>query len=67
RTIKNDNGVATDRGRVSILYGSPSTVERSLDPGKAPREIWKYPSLGKTFVFEDQTRQGDYTLIAPVN
>jgi GWxTD domain-containing protein len=67
RTIKSDNGAATDRGKIFILYGSPVKVERSLDPGKAPREIWKYPSLGKTFIFEDPSRQGEYTLISPEN
>jgi GWxTD domain-containing protein len=67
RTIKSDNGTATDRGKIFILYGSPVTVERTLDPGKAPREIWKYPSLGKTFMFEDPSRQGEYTLISPEN
>lgn len=67
RTIKSDNGVATDRGKIFILYGTPTTVERTLDPGKAPREIWKYPSLGKTFIFEDPSRQGEYTLISPEN
>ena len=67
RTIKSDNGAATDRGKIFILYGSPVKVERTLDPGKAPHEIWKYPSLGKTFVFEDPSRQGEYTLISPEN
>jgi GWxTD domain-containing protein len=67
RTIKEENGVATDRGRIYILYGPPTSIKRTLEPGKAPMEIWKYSSSGKTFVFEDQSRQGDYTLISLSN
>ena len=63
RTLKEENGVLTDRGKIYILYGKPTLVQRSLAPGVAPREIWKYESLKKDFVFEDPSRQGNYKLM----
>ncbi len=56
------NGARSDRGRISILYGPPDTVERILPPGKSPIEIWKYPGLKKEFLFEDPSRNGTYIL-----
>jgi len=63
RTLKEENGVLTDRGKVYILYGKPSSIERSLAPGGPPRETWIYASLNKQFIFEDPSRQGNYKLI----
>jgi hypothetical protein len=41
----------TDRGKVYILYGPPSTIERKLVE-KSSIEIWKYIELKKEFTFE---------------
>ena len=62
RTFKQENGALTDRGRIYILYGKPSSIDRTLEPGEAPKEIWTYSSLKKEFVFEDPSRQGNYRL-----
>ncbi len=62
RTIRTFNGALTDRGRTYILYGKPSQIQRFLDPGSAPREIWTYESLKKRFIFDDPGRQGNYRL-----
>lgn len=62
RTLKEQNGALTDRGKIFILYGKPTTTDRMLKPGDVPREIWKYSSLKKMFVFEDPSRQGNYKL-----
>jgi GWxTD domain-containing protein len=62
RTLKELNGSITDRGRIYILFGKPTSTERLLRPGSIPQEIWKYDSLNKRFVFKDQSRQGNYTL-----
>ncbi len=40
RTLKEENGALTDRGKIYILYGKPSHVERSLAPGGPPKETW---------------------------
>lgn len=63
RTLKEENGIVTDRGRIYILYGSPTATERSLSAANAPREIWRYTALKKLFTFEDTSRQGNYKLI----
>ncbi|HLP16560.1 MAG TPA: GWxTD domain-containing protein [Bacteroidota bacterium] len=63
RTLKEENGVFTDRGKIFILYGTPAKTERQLSPTNAPREVWSYPSLRKLFTFEDSSRQGNYKLI----
>lgn len=62
RTMREMNGAITDRGKIYLLYGKPTTTERLLSPEGAPREIWKYHSLNKTFVFEDPSKQGNYKL-----
>ncbi len=64
RTLKEENGVLTDRGKIYILFGKPSNIERSLAPGGPPKETWTYASLNKEFIFEDPSRQGNYKLIA---
>lgn len=62
RTLKEPNGSLTDRGRIYILFGKPTSTERSLYPNSTSKEVWKYQNLKKTFVFEDQSKQGNYKL-----
>ncbi len=59
-------GWKTDRGRVLLLYGEPTEIERypnQLD--SKPYEVWRYNDLegGVIFVFADLTGFSDYTLI----
>jgi len=63
-TIRERNGARTDRGKIHILYGPPTERERSLTPGQIPQETWKYSHLNKKFIFTDQSRQGNYQLVA---
>ncbi len=63
RTLRDENGALTDRGKIYILYGAPNSTERVLATSGSPKEIWKYKSLNKQFVFEDPTKQGNYKLI----
>jgi GWxTD domain-containing protein len=63
RTLKEPNGSLTDRGKIFILYGRPTTTDRQLRPGTVPKEIWTYDNLKKTFIFEDPRRQGEYSLV----
>ncbi len=51
RTLKEENGIVTDRGRIYILYGAPSAKDRLLSPDNGPREIWRYAALKKVFTF----------------
>ncbi len=59
-------GWKTDRGRVFLLYGEPTEVERypnQLDT--RPYEIWQYTDIegGVFFIFADLTGFSDYTLV----
>lgn len=59
-------GWLSDRGRVYILYGEPSEIERfPNEVDKKPYEIWHYNSLegGAIFIFGDLTGFSDYFLI----
>jgi GWxTD domain-containing protein len=60
------NGWRTDRGRVYIVYGSPSDIENypsALDT--RPWMKWNYDEIegGVYFVFIDETGYGDYKLV----
>lgn len=60
------DGWRTDRGRVLLIYGRPSEVERfpsSLD--RLPYVIWYYYELegGAKFIFCDRDGFGEYELI----
>ncbi len=59
-------GWKSDRGRVYILYGEPSEVERYPNQiDSKPYEIWHYNDIegGVIFVFADLTGFSDYTLL----
>ena len=62
-SLKQRNGILTDRGKVFVLYGPSSKAERNLLPDKPPRETWYYEAIGKMFIFEDSARNGEYVLI----
>jgi GWxTD domain-containing protein len=60
------NGWETDRGRIYILYGEPTQIERHpFESGTYPYEIWYYHHINRRFVFVDHTGFGDYTLAGP--
>ncbi|RPH31043.1 GWxTD domain-containing protein, partial [bacterium] len=56
------DGSRTDRGKIYILYGPPTSMDRSLDPAAGFQETWIYEKLGKRFVFKDQSKSGNYVL-----
>jgi len=59
-------GWKTDRGRVFIMYGEPSEIERYPNqPETRPYEIWSYHDIegGVRFVFGDITGFSDYQLL----
>jgi GWxTD domain-containing protein len=66
RTIQKA-GWKTDRGRIHIIYGQPSEIERFPNQNDAkPYEIWHYNDLqgGVYFVFGDLTGFNDYELLS---
>lgn len=59
-------GWQTDRGRVLILYGEPSEIDRYPNtPEYNPYEVWNYHQIqgGVVFVFVDRTGFGDWRLV----
>lgn len=65
-TAAKKDGWKTDRGRVYLIYGPPSEIERYPNQIESkPYEIWKYESLegGVVFVFGDVTGYNDYQLL----
>ena len=65
-TAAKKDGWKTDRGRVYLIYGPPSELERYPNQNETkPYEIWKYESLegGVVFVFGDVTGFNDYQLL----
>ncbi len=56
-------GWRTDRGMIYILFGPPDEIQRGpFELDRKPYQIWEYYSLGKQFVFRDETGFGDYRL-----
>jgi GWxTD domain-containing protein len=59
-------GWKSDRGRVLLIYGKPSEIERfPSTAGSSPYEIWQYYALegGSMFVFADLSGHGVYELL----
>jgi GWxTD domain-containing protein len=59
-------GWKTDRGRIYIMYGEPSEIERYPNQVQTrPYEIWSYYDIegGVRFVFGDITGFNDYQLL----
>ncbi len=61
--VRDPDGLSTDRGRIYLLYGPPSSSRHDLSPGQPPREIWIYASIHKRFVFADPQKRGNYSLV----
>ncbi len=64
-TLRVPDGSRTDRGKIYILYGPPTSMVRNLDPITGFQETWIYEKLGKEFVFKDQSKSGNYVLSSP--
>jgi GWxTD domain-containing protein len=63
-TLRQADGIRTDRGKIYVLYGPPTRSERVLNLDSAPQETWYYDSLSRKFVFVDQSRSGNYKLLS---
>jgi GWxTD domain-containing protein len=60
-SINKFDGAKTDRGKVFIKYGEPSSNERVFSNNKVV-EIWEYEQLEKKFIFTDNTGTGNFIL-----
>lgn len=51
-TIQEPDGADTERAKVYVLFGPPTTVEKLLTPDNEPQERWTYSnSVKKVFTF----------------
>lgn len=66
KTISENNGSATDRGKAYILFGKPAEVKREFR-SDGTYEIWYYPNLKKSLVFRKQGFDGDFKLYQTEN
>jgi len=63
RNARQLDGAVTDRGKIYILYGPPTNIERSFLLGEQPMEIWTYTNNVKKIIkFSDPGGHGDYKL-----
>jgi GWxTD domain-containing protein len=64
--ILGKEGYKTDRGRVHIVYGPPSDIDRHpSEPETNPYEIWTYEAIqgGVIFAFVQRITSGEYELV----
>lgn len=63
-TMQEPDGMKTDRGRIYILNGQPTRVDRALNPSMGYTETWTYDKTRRVFTFVDERRNGNYRLSA---
>lgn len=62
QTLSERDGARTERGKIYILHGPPTSIDRKLEPDKPVLEIWRYNNnIAKEFVFESPS-PGVFTL-----
>ncbi|MCF7811471.1 GWxTD domain-containing protein [bacterium] len=62
----NREGWETDRGRIIVIYGRPTEIEkRTNENNTVEYEIWYYSHLNRQFVFVDDFGFGEYRLTMP--
>ncbi len=63
RSARMIDGAMTDRGKIYILFGPPTNIERTFLLGEQPVEIWTYSNNVKKIIrFIDAGGHGDYKL-----
>ncbi len=63
-TLRQPDGFRSDRGRIYVLYGPPTSTDRTLSPVSGFQEVWTYVRLKKKFMFVDQNKSGTYVLVS---
>ncbi len=65
QTINEPDGAKTERGKIYILYGKPTSTSREIDKDAITREIWYYDRLHKKFIF--LSKDGKFVLESITN
>ena len=67
RSLDQNDGTFTDRGKIYILNGPPTELQRDLR-GETPKEVLIYKNrVSKEFIFTDKTTKGNFKLIGVVD
>ena len=62
--LRYKEGWETDRGKILILYGEPDRIEnKRFATNQKPHIIWVYESRNAQFIFVDEKKDGDFTLL----
>lgn len=57
------DGAETDRGKIYITYGKPTSIDREYSEKNDIVEIWNYEKIAKSFVFKDNNGTGKFDLV----
>jgi GWxTD domain-containing protein len=61
-TITGLNGIESNRARIYILYGKPTSIERGSNGDGKVSETWIYSKMQKKFIFVDEKGIGEFIL-----
>lgn len=61
-TIQEPDGARTERGKIYILHGPPTKVEKKLSPGDKTQEVWTYANVVRKVFHFDVGDDGIYKL-----
>lgn len=56
------NGTESDRGKIYLRLGKPSSIDRNYNEKNDIIEIWKYDEIKRDFIFEDTSGNGNFIL-----
>ncbi len=62
-SLNSYDGAERDRGKIYILYGVPTSIERNYTEMNEVMEVWKYKKVGRKFVFKDTKGTGEFNLV----
>lgn len=61
-SLRDQDGYKTDRGRILILFGTPTKTNRILGTDNILFEVWVYENVGRKFTFMDRGKTGNFVL-----
>lgn len=66
QTVTEPDGAKTERGKVFILYGKPSNIERVIDKDGVVTETWLYYRFKKKFTFVTKYKKFELMQISDI-
>ncbi len=63
KTVSQNDGAQTDRGKIYIIYGPPTKIDRTFTSDGRSVEVWTYNSMRNIkFTFIDENKNGTFVL-----